>query len=67
MMIIIKFLLSQGDNLSSGKQNIPRNRLFVRRRPISVRWSVFAATEACGKTEKKVYKLLTQNSGFQML
>lgn len=35
-MIIIKWLLSQGDNLSSGKQNIPRNRLFVRRRPISV-------------------------------
>lgn len=62
-MIIIKWLLSQGDNLSSGKQNIPRNRLFVRRRPISM----FAATEATGILERKVYKLLMQNSGFQML
>lgn len=66
-MIIIKWLLSQGDNLSSGKQNIPRNRLFVRRRPISVRWPMFAATEATGILERKVDKLLMQNSGFQML
>lgn len=65
-MIIIKWLLSQGDNLSSGKQNIPRNRLFVGRRPISVRWPMFAATEATGILERKVYKLLMQNSGFQM-